>query len=334
MARAEVRAHDRASARDGRRRSTSPSTSATSPSATFCLPSEARFVNQISVTPGPFSAPGDSGSLIVTQGGEPAGRRCSSPAATGSRSGTRSTPSCSGSTSRSTAAPPGDGPPGAPTGLSATAGDASRSPVSWTAPSFDGGSPITGYKRLSRHEPGRRDLLATVSATRTSYRRLGPDERDDLLLQGVGRERERRGPASNEASATPTALVPPERAARRSSTTSTALTRTRSRTRAGGRTESRGSGESGLYVTSNWLACSKSTTCTAWRNNAQYGPDVEVWARISVLPGDGNQLRLYARLQQPGTRRLRRLHAAPEPACRDRPDPLRAGRQRELRPPC
>ena len=43
------------------------------------------------------------------------------------------------------------------------------------------------------------------------------------------------------------------------------------------------------------------TTCTAWRNNAQYGPDVEVWARITTLPGMNNQVRLYARLQQAGT---------------------------------
>jgi len=62
-----------------------------------------------------------------------------------------------------------------------------------------------------------------------------------------------------------------------------------------------GSDETGLRVTSNQLACSKTTTCTAWRNTALYGPDTEVWARISTLPGTGNQLRLYARLQQPGT---------------------------------
>ena len=39
----------------------------------FCL-QEARFAGQISISPGPFSAPGDSGSLVVTQGGnEPVG---------------------------------------------------------------------------------------------------------------------------------------------------------------------------------------------------------------------------------------------------------------------
>src|SRR4029078_11566819 len=57
----------------------------------------------------------------------------------------------------------------------------------------------------------------------------------------------------------------------------------------------------GLTVSSNQLACSKSTTCTAWRNTTLYGPETEVWAHITTVPGNGNQLRLYARLQQPGT---------------------------------
>ena len=62
-----------------------------------------------------------------------------------------------------------------------------------------------------------------------------------------------------------------------------------------------GSPETGLYVPSTWLACSKSTTCTSWRNATQYGPDVEVWARIGTLAGDNNHIRLKARLQGVGT---------------------------------
>jgi len=62
-----------------------------------------------------------------------------------------------------------------------------------------------------------------------------------------------------------------------------------------------GSVETGLRVASNRLACTKATTCTAWRNNTQYGADTEVWARITTLPGTNNQVRLYARLQQPGS---------------------------------
>ena len=49
-----------------------------------------------------------------------------------------------------------------------------------------------------------------------------------------------------------------------------------------GRTAIIGSAETGLYTTANQLACTKTTTCTAWRNDAQYGPDVEVWSRVST----------------------------------------------------
>ena len=62
-----------------------------------------------------------------------------------------------------------------------------------------------------------------------------------------------------------------------------------------------GSAETGLYIPNNWLACSRSTTCTAWRNSAQYGPDSESWARIATLPGTANSVRLYVRIQQPGS---------------------------------
>jgi hypothetical protein len=66
-----------------------------------------------------------------------------------------------------------------------------------------------------------------------------------------------------------------------------------------------GSSESGLNVTANTLACSLSTTCTAWRNATQYGPDAEAWAKITTLPGTGNAIRLYVRLQQPGSTSFR-----------------------------
>ncbi|MGH3126441.1 MAG: fibronectin type III domain-containing protein, partial [Gaiellaceae bacterium] len=61
-----------------------------------------------------------------------------------------------------------------------------------------------------------------------------------------------------------------------------------------------GSVETGLRVNSNTVQCTKATTCTAWRTNPAFGPDTEVWARVSTLPGNGNQFRLYARLQNAG----------------------------------
>ena len=62
-----------------------------------------------------------------------------------------------------------------------------------------------------------------------------------------------------------------------------------------------GSVETGLRVNSNTVESTKTTTCTAWRTEPTFGPDAEVWARVSTLPGNGNQFRLYARLQNAGS---------------------------------
>ena len=140
-------------------------------------------------------------------------------------------------------------------------------------------------------------------ATTGSYEllELGPHCLDRLLLPGARQDAvPNLGPYSNTASATtPSGVVPPaeplptlddfnranENPLSDSSRWSNGIA---------------GSGETGLHVSSNPLACSKTTTCTAWRNASQYGPDTEVWAKVGTLPGTGNQFRLYARLQQPG----------------------------------
>ena len=60
--------------------------------------------------------------------------------------------------------------PGAPTGLTATANGQSRIDLSWTAPSDDGGSNITGYKiEVSTNGSTRSDLVANTNSTSTSY---------------------------------------------------------------------------------------------------------------------------------------------------------------------
>ncbi len=116
--------------------------------------------------------------------------------------------------------------PGAPSSLAATAGNGSVQ-LSWTAPSFDGGSPITGLPRVPRHEPRRRELPAE-RRPRDELPRHDRHERDDLLLQGVrARTRSARGRSPTRPRRRPTTSHP--RWSRCPSwTTSTERTRTRS----------------------------------------------------------------------------------------------------------
>ena len=107
------------------------------------------------------------------------------------------------------------------------------------------------------------------------------------------------GPLSNGTQATPTGLVVPalplvplDDFNRRTRTLSDGLLWTNA---------VNGGVENGLHVSSNQLACTATTTCTAWRSSTPYGPDVEVWTRVTVLLGTNNHIRLYGRLQTPGS---------------------------------
>ena len=127
-------------------------------------------------------------------------------------------------------------------------------------------------------------------------------ERLALRVRGLGREPSPTGRSAVERSLghTDRRSIRPSSPCR-SSTASTAPTRTRSRMRGAGRTGSSGSGETGLHVTSNALACSKTTTCTAWRNTPSTVPTSRSGRRVTTLPGNGNAVRLYTRLKDAGT---------------------------------
>jgi Putative Ig domain/Fibronectin type III domain len=259
----------------------------------FCL-QEAHFVDQVSVTPDAFSAAGDSGSLIVTQGGnQPVALLFAG--GEGRTIGSPIDPILQRFGVTIDGAPPGDGPPGAPTGLTALAGDGSVS-LSWTAPSFDGGSSLTGYRIHRGTSPGGETFLESVG-TGTSFTDATAANGTTYYYKVSAENALGEGPRSNEAQATPAALVPPSAPLqilddfnRPNETLSDA---------GGWSNGVIGSVETGLNVVSNQLACSKTTTCTAWRANAPYGPDVEVSARFATLAGVNNQLRLYVRLTQP-----------------------------------
>ena len=93
--------------------------------------------------------------------------------------------------------------PSAPTGLGSTAGSAQVT-LTWTAPTSDGGSPITNYRIYRGPSSGGETFLIEIGATLTHV--------DTGLTSGVtyyytvsARNANGEGPQSNEANATPTA---------------------------------------------------------------------------------------------------------------------------------
>src|SRR5216117_2685954 len=98
-------------------------------------------------------------------------------------------------------------PPGAPQGLVATAGDATVT-LTWSAPSSNGGSPITNYRIYRSTTGGGETLQATIgnvlTYTDTSVTNGVTYYYQVSAVNGAG-----EGPRSNEASATPSPPPPP-----------------------------------------------------------------------------------------------------------------------------
>ena len=92
--------------------------------------------------------------------------------------------------------------PGAPTLTSATAGNASVA-LSWSAPAFDGGSPITGYQVRRGTTSGGESELITLGV-QTSYTDTGVTNGTTYYYQVAAINAVGTGTASNERSATPT----------------------------------------------------------------------------------------------------------------------------------
>ena len=91
--------------------------------------------------------------------------------------------------------------PGAPNGLTATAGDAQVS-LSWRAPGSDGGAAITGYRV---YQGADQKPVASVTGTSATVKNLSNGTTYSFTVTAVNKAGE--GPASGAASATPTAAI-------------------------------------------------------------------------------------------------------------------------------
>ena len=112
-------------------------------------------------------------------------------------------------TVRATTGGTGSGTPGAPTGLTATAAGETAIRLSWTAPSDNGGSAITGYKiEVSNTGTSGWTVLTTVNATSHNHTGLSAGTTRFYRVFAINANGE--GPASNTASATTTTASPPD----------------------------------------------------------------------------------------------------------------------------
>src|SRR5262249_11309159 len=180
------------------------------PLGDVCFPGyEARYVDQIAVSPGTFSAPGNSGSPIVTQGGnQPVGLLFAGDGTLTIGNPIGPVLSRFNVTIEGSGGPPPPGPPGPPTGLSAVSGDGNV-PLSWSAPVSDGGSQITGYKVYPGVAPRQERANAIASPSGTSFTDQTAANGTTYYYKVSAVNSNGEGPFSNEASATPVALVPP-----------------------------------------------------------------------------------------------------------------------------
>jgi hypothetical protein len=158
---------------------------------------------------------------------------------------------------------------------------------------------VTGYKIYRSTSSGTETLFASPSGTGTTYTDFSAANGITYYYKVTALNAVGEGPLSNEASGTPTDLVPPVEPLSILDPFDRANENPLS---FGGRWGNGilGGSERSLKVVSNQCASDRNTTATSWWKT-QLGADEEAYATVSTLPGNGDSFRVYTRLQSPGS---------------------------------
>jgi hypothetical protein len=181
-------------------------------------------------------------------------------------------------------------PPGAPTAFSVLAWDGAAQLV-WAAPASSGGAPVTGYRVYRGSSPGGGVEVASLGLV-TGWADSGLSNGATYYYSVRAVNSAGPGAPSAEAVAKPVAFVPVDGFDRPDENPLSDSLRWGNGV---------GGNDTGLKVVSGLVASGTSLTSSAWRKSTVYGPDAQVSVRVAAMPGSGNAVRLYARVQSPGS---------------------------------
>ncbi|HEX2428164.1 MAG TPA: hypothetical protein VHI53_09545, partial [Gaiellaceae bacterium] len=143
-------------------------------------------------------------------------------------------------------------------------------------------------------------LLASPPGTGTNYTDFSAANGTTYYYKVSALNAVNEGPLSTEASAMPTDLAPPVEPLAILDTFNRVNENPLSFAGRWGSTGIIGNSERSLKVVSNQCASDRTQWASGWWAT-QLGVDSEAYATIATLPGNGNGVRLYARLQTPGS---------------------------------
>ena len=224
----------------------------------------------------------------------------------------------SATASATTPAPPDTEPPTAPTGLNASATSPTQIDLTWTAATDNVAVTLYHVERCSGASCSNFAEIGTTASTTFPNTGLTPSTSYSYRVRAQDAVPNFGDYSAAASATTPTDVVPPVEPL---AILDTFNRRNENPLSDAGRWSNGivGSVETGLRVTANTLECTKTTTCTAWRNNADPRPGHRGLGSRNRAPGHEQSASGCTRASRaPGGATLRRIHVAHEPAVRAR----------------